>query len=292
MHALRASRYNITFDVEDGTHVAFNAFSGAFARIQPEDINRFEGLLRDPASFSVNSDNDRILLEHAKRARFVIDENVDELDLVRLQMNLRKFTSEHFHLTILPTLECNFSCPYCYEVRGTGKMTPEDQDRLCGWVQEKVRSARLMSVGWFGGEPLVAWDVMKSLSARFISYCSERDVKYRASITTNGYFLVKKVIQNLTDCGVDCLQVTLDGPAEIHDQRRRLKNGKGTFQALIRNLTNVCQAIPNIRLTIRVNVDAVSYDRIPELLPLLPAVIKDQCEIYFRQVFPPPQWWD
>jgi hypothetical protein len=45
-------------------------------------------------------------------------------------------------------------------------------------------------------------------------------------------------------------------------------------------------------LVLRVNFDAASIDHIPELFPLIPDSVKRKTEIYFRQVFPPPQWWD
>jgi len=289
---LKSSRYNFVFDLDDGTHVAFNALTGAFARIRPSDYDKLTSLLDNPSTFVSQVPEDARFLEDAKRARFIIDAETDELDLLRLHMNAAKFTSEHFHLTILPTLECNFQCPYCYEISGKGKMSSEGQERLCKWVDHKVKAARVMTVGWFGGEPLLANKVMNDLSLRFIASCEEREVTFRASITTNGYYLVPKIIEKLPSWGVDSIQVTLDGPPALHDQRRKLKNGKGTFTILMRNLSNLCDAHGKMRLTIRVNVDVLSYKNILDVLPLIPENVKNQCEIYFRQVFPPPKWWD
>ena len=289
---LKPSNYNVLFDLDDGTHLAFNAMSGGFAKISGGDYAALKRLLDDPNAFVPANDQDEKFLDSAKRARFVIEDDIDEYELLRLRANVGKYSLGSFHLTIMPTLACNFACPYCYENPVKGKMSAELQEGLCRWVDAKLEDTRRMTVGWFGGEPLLARDVVRNLSLRFVEMCRKHEVEYSGNITTNGYYLTPEVIDELDAMSVNMVQVTIDGPPEVHDLRRTTKRGKGTYHRIIQNLVSLCERTDKVKIALRVNYDEVSIARVPELLPLIPEPIKQRSHIYFRQVFPPPQWWD
>ena len=67
------------------------------------------------------------------------------------------------------------------------------QDNLIRFTERLTKEAhpRLLSVTWFGGEPLMACEVIKSLSERMIRLCEENRMEYTASIVTNGWFLTQ-----------------------------------------------------------------------------------------------------
>lgn len=69
-------------------------------------------------------------------------------------------------ITICPTLACNFECPYCFEDRGRGKMAPEIQDDIVRLAERMLDAskAKKLAITWFGGEPLMATDVIEALS--------------------------------------------------------------------------------------------------------------------------------
>jgi uncharacterized protein len=84
---------------------------------------------------------------------------------------------------------------------------------------------------------------------------------------TNGYLLDKPLALQLREQGIVHLQVTLDGPPEVHDARRVLANGEGTFTRIMNNIVDVVDVIPAI--TVRVNTDKTNAGRVVELLDLL-----------------------
>nr|MBN2278559.1 radical SAM protein [candidate division Zixibacteria bacterium] len=289
---LKPSYYNFIFDLDDGTHLAFNAMTGAFARIKDDDYETVIRLLNSPAEFKVGNDRDSRILEAAKKAQFVIDEDYDEFEIIKFRANRLKYTSETFHLTIMPTLDCNFRCAYCYENFEKGKMPPENQEALCSWVDQKLKGSVVFDVSWFGGEPLMAFDVMDNLTREFKRLCKRRQVRYKAGITTNGYYLTPKRIEQIKELSIKIYQITIDGPPETHDKRRVLIDGRPTFARIMNNLTHLCNMIPDVDVKIRVNFDHASFVRIPELFPLIPPNVRSKSEIYFRQAFPSPKWWD
>ena len=70
------------------------------------------------------------------------------------------------------------------------------------------------------------------LSTALMVRCATAGVKYGADIVTNGYLFDEATCQRLADHSVDAAQITLDGPPEVHDRRRPLASGQGTFWQL------------------------------------------------------------
>lgn len=60
-----------------------------------------------------------------KRGNFIIDDDYDELSVIKFNNYSGKFRNDYFNLTIAPTLQCNFTCPYCYEERKAGIMSSD-----------------------------------------------------------------------------------------------------------------------------------------------------------------------
>jgi uncharacterized protein len=113
---------------------------------------------------------------------------------------------------------------------------------------------------------LLALGVIKRLSEKLMKICDRASAKYSARIITNGYLLDKKAVKTLASLAVEEAQVTIDGPPEVHNLRRRLKNGGETYSRVLANVKDAMAAIPII---LRMNVDQTNRDRIDEMLDIL-----------------------
>ena len=102
-------------------------------------------------------------------------------------------------LTICPTMGCNFNCPYCFEDHFARKMSASVQDDVVALAGRMLDASRTkdVHVTWFGGEPLLAPDVIESLSGRLMALAEERGGRYEASIVTNGYLLTQDIADML-----------------------------------------------------------------------------------------------
>jgi uncharacterized protein len=290
----KASQFNIVFDSDDGEHLAFNSISGALVEVRPNERDRFEELIADPNHFTERYGHDEKLLTDALRARFIVDATTDEQVLLEFENTRRKFSPELFYLTIMPTLACNMACPYCYESPRPGAMSEESQQRLLKWSAQKLTAARVMSVGWFGGEPLLAFDVVRRLAKGFLDLCENKEVVYSSGMTTNGYLLTREIADQLPELGVGAVQVTIDGPPHIHNESRRLKKAAdgGSFDRIVENLTYVVTQHPGIRVLVRVNYNKNTYNEVSSVMDWLPDELKQGAQIYFRQQYAAPKWWD
>src|SRR4051794_16365661 len=90
-------------------------------------------------------------------------------------------------LIILPTEKCNFRCTYCYEDFSIGKMREPVQRAIESFMNRRIPELSELSLDWFGGEPLVAKDVVLSLSSHASRLCREHGVVLRGGMTTNAY---------------------------------------------------------------------------------------------------------
>lgn len=86
---------------------------------------------------------------------------------------------------------------------------------------------------WFGGEPLLRFAQLRRLSERFLALDFRR---YSASLITNGYLLDADKAALLDELAIREVQITLDGPEEVHDRRRTLVSGGGTFRRILENI--------------------------------------------------------
>lgn len=79
-------------------------------------------------------------------------------------------------LVICPTMSCNFRCPYCFEDRVSGTMSQQVQDNIVALAGRlfDMSGARTLQVNWFGGESLLAPDIIESLSGHLIALAKER----------------------------------------------------------------------------------------------------------------------
>src|SRR5271166_7199504 len=128
-------------------------------------------------------------------------------------------------------------------------MQEEVQDAIIAMVEDKLDSFRSVSVEWFGGEPLVGQKAVFGLSKRLIALCASAEIKYSASMVTNGYLLNKETCEQLSLCAVQDIQVSLDGPAHIHDVMRPLRGGGSTFARIVENLHH---AVGKFNIMIRI----------------------------------------
>src|SRR5699024_5938565 len=122
-----------------------------------------------------------------------------------------------------PTLSCNFGCPYCYEEPKSGFMSEEVQKSILDMITEAAKRRKDISVTWYGGEPLIAKDIIFNMSEKIINICEENDCDYSSYIVTNGYLVTDEIIENFKKYKITGAQITIDGPPEIHNSRRFLK---------------------------------------------------------------------
>lgn len=280
----KLSRYNHFQRWRDGYYIAYNALSGAVALMTEENYGAY---LRLTGKLTVPPEDltpeEKKLLDQLEYGQFVCLDDVDEVEALSFRHRCDRFDRSALGLIIAPTLACNMACKYCYEENKKGRMTPKLVEKIVEFVEKRAPTIGRLDVGWYGGEPLLAMDIVEDLSETFLDLAEEHKFQYNASMISNGYLLSPEVVDRLQKAKVSTMQITLDGPSRLHDVKRPLKNGQPSFETIVKNMQ---YAVGKIGIGIRVNVDK-SFDAavIAELLQELTAAgLREKVGVYFGQL--------
>lgn len=266
---MKQSQFNLFFE-DKGTSrfVIFNAKSTALAVISEKEMELYKKLFS--SNFEYTNQEEKDFLQELKKGQFVFDDNENEIEVLKYLQKSAQFSKNSLSLTIAPTMACNFGCVYCYqgEHNEVKKMDKDVQESIVKFVESKIHKIDNLSITWYGGEPLLAIDVIENLTNTFLQLCKDNKVSYYASIITNGYFFNRKNAQKLTDLKISSIQITIDGSKEYHDSKRPLKDGSGTFDTIIKNLIDTKGIFPN-KISLRVNTDQYNQNSVNEIIEIL-----------------------
>jgi uncharacterized protein len=208
----------------------------------------------------------------------------------KYRRDTKNFDSSRLGLTICPTLKCNFRCPYCFEhSQGDPRlMSPQTIDLLIDFIKS-YRDVRHLALTWYGGEPLMGFDVICTVTRRLKSL----DLNFEgASLITNGYFMDQRKCALFNDLQIHSVQVTLDGPEAIHDKRRFLAGGGPTFRHIMANLETLLDSSYKGSCEIRVNIDRENADAFQELQDSLLERFRDKNVIIYAARVTPADGYD
>jgi len=265
--------------------ILYNSFSGVIWAVPPEAQEEVLSTLQRGVDGQIKG-----LSRWLSTAGFLIPQGTDE---VALSCNMHRARMERqgiLQLILMPTERCNFRCIYCYEDFLRPKMLPEVCQGLEHLVETRAPSLRELDVSWFGGEPLLALDVIRRLSLSFLDTCAKHGVAYKCGITTNGYLLTQAIAEELVmQLKVTEYQITLDGPRAEHDKRRKLIGGGGTFDRIFDNLKAMKRIRSDFRVSIRVNFDLDNYSEIPDFIGMIAEEFRGDKRFYI--FFRPVERW-
>jgi len=282
---LRRSRYTIVTEHVGSVASLYSTITGKHAILDVEEHPRYRVLLTDEL---LNAEEwDGVTIEALVREGFVVPADYDELSALKT-LRARALEADYgVRLAILPSLECNFSCTYCFQgpAPQARVMAEETQDNLIEFADGLLRSGSKgpLVVTWFGGEPLLQLACIRSLSKRLLALAQRHRVQGFHEMLTNGYYLNLLSANLVHELGLSSITVSLDGPRVVHDERRPLKDGNGTFDTIISNIDSLSKYFSGI--LIRINVDRSNYWHVPDLLAELKARgILARCKFYTAAV--------
>lgn len=182
-------------------------------------------------------------------------------------------TPTHLELIIFPTEQCNFRCSYCYEDFEIGRMSEDTISGVKALISHRAKDLRTFRLSWFGGEPLLAKDVIFDVSSHAKSECEKNGVNcLPGSVTTNGYALSLPVLKDLLALGQSVFQISLDGFGEDHDTTRKLVSGRGTFERIWKNLLDLQRSDEDYSALLRLHLTPDNLCSIERLIEELKRV--------------------
>jgi uncharacterized protein len=246
IHQFKQNGYDIVLDVNSGSvHVVDDIAYDAIALYNDKIIEHH--ISEEEALPSIKS-------EIRSRYSDVSDDDFDELigEIKELRNDGQLFTEDIYEkfvrdfknrITVTKALclnvahDCNLACRYCFAGQGEYQgdralMSYETGKAALDFLIEHSGKRRNLEVDFFGGEPLMNWEVVKKLVAYGRSQEKEKNKNFRFTITTNGLLLNDEIIDF---CNKEMTNVVLsiDGRREVNDRMRPTRNGNGSSYDII-----------------------------------------------------------
>ena len=211
-----------------------------------------------------------------KELEIIVPELEDELATMLARSHEAIANVKNLYHVIQPTSVCQLGCGYCGQTHQKGHLNAEHSDKLLLRLRDKLEKKQFnqVSISWFGSEPLTGYPQIQYLAPKLIALAEEYQCQYASNMVTNGLNLSEKIYFDLAkNLGVTSIEVTLDGTAEYHDNRRYTKQGKPTFNQILKNIVSIVNNPDYDRkqcpISIRCNVDKHNEESVIPLINLL-----------------------
>lgn len=211
------------------------------------------------------------LLTDLRRIEAVIDDESVEREVVLDRQRGEALRTDRRRFVLLPTTYCNMGCAYCGQEHTRGGLSHEHRDAVIARVMHAITDPTVteVTVNWFGAEPMIGYPAVLDMSKRFVAAADQHGVAYEAKMVTNGTLLTLEKLRKLHhDCRIWKFDITLDGPARIHDVHRPLKNGKRSFDRITGVVHDALQQedLRNVQFILRTNIDVKNIAWVDEYL--------------------------
>ena len=243
IHQYKSNGYNIVMDVNSGSvHVVDDIVYTMIPLIEP----LIEEGVKDPDTIKAAVLN----LAGISGPEQEITEAVDEV--LELEKNGQLFAPDIYEnyvfdfkkrQTVVKALclhiahDCNLACRYCFAGEGEyhgrrALMSFDVGKKALDFLVEHSGNRVNLEVDFFGGEPLMNWQVVKDLVAYGRSLEKPRGKKFRFTLTTNGVLLDDEVLE-FANREMDNIVLSIDGRKEVHDRMRPFRGGQGSYDSVV-----------------------------------------------------------
>ena len=260
IHQYKNNGYNIVMDVNSGcVHVVDD--------IVYNIIPVVEGLLKE------NMDKDLIRAAVLSMEDIAYDgEQVSEAldEIFELKENDMLFTEDEYEgyidafknrETVVKALclhiahDCNLACRYCFAGKGEyngdkALMSFDVGKKALDFLVRSSGNRRNLEVDFFGGEPLMNWQVVKDLVAYGRSLEEPYNKRFRFTLTTNGVLLNDEILE-FANKEMSNIVLSIDGRKEVHDYMRPHRGGQGSYDEIVPKFRRVAESRDEMNYYVR-----------------------------------------
>lgn len=246
IHQYKNNGYNIVMDVNSGSvHVAEDVVYDAI-RFLAERLPEMETPAEMPKELTQQVSaylEASYQTEDISQALEEIQELIDAEQLFTKDVYQTYIADFKNRETVVKALclhiahDCNLGCKYCFAEEGEyhgrrALMSFEVGKKALDFLVANSGKRRNLEVDFFGGEPLMNWDVVKQLVEYGRSLEEPHQKKFRFTLTTNGVLLNDEIME-FCNREMSNVVLSLDGRKEVNDQMRPSRNGKGSYDIVV-----------------------------------------------------------
>ncbi|MBU6998341.1 MAG: radical SAM protein [Theionarchaea archaeon] len=267
MNRLRPSFYNVSVRVDENEYLLMNPLSGS-ADVVDKDVIDFLESFKDTLQHA--EAKPEIIQTLRARTYLTQRDKEEEIEMMSKRCKYLNYVNKSYSHQFTVTYDCNMRCAYCFEnpVKTKGKkrtriLDRKQVDRIFDVIVKldsdiNVDTSGVLSL--WGGEPFMpeTKDIVRYI------FKKGTELGYRFGyMNTNGLALME-FVEMLEEYRIPLVKVTLDGPPEIHDTRRKAVDGSGTFDRIVEGIEAL--SATGVKIGLRTNIDSANVDHVPSLL--------------------------
>lgn len=276
---MKNSYYNIYIRNKENEYLIYNTLNQTLIIIDEERLKKIKNEKYD----EIENQEMQLLINNG----IIICDDCDEIDIYKYKRNIAQFNFKKLHILYTVTDACNSDCEYCFKKNDKSeKINPKKRESIRKFIinQTNINECTEMQIDFFGGEPLVLYkQVLKDMDF-FSEWAKVNNIKIQYRFYTNGTILNNEILEYFKNNieHIKDLQITLDGPKEIHDKVRPLKNKNSSYDLIMKNLKLLHQA--KVPVQIRINFNSKNYINVGQCLNDLKENGLENIPIYFYAV--------
>ena len=265
---MKSSNFNIFIPSfpDEGEFLVFNTFTDSRVIINEE----LKKTMEKAGEKSPLNEDEINRLNQLRELGIMVDDEVDEDQEIQYWFHKFRYDPSILSVTVLTTYACNLGCTYCFQegLHSPSSMGQETSRKVIRWISEKFHTLSPLTVElvFYGGEPLLNPEAIQIISREMSEITKPMGIRLNISIITNGVLLDRQLVDFLLPLGLMEIKVTLDGDRKAHNAKRPYRNGEGTFETILRNLSEIKGKVP---ISVGGNFDDSNKESIPRLLDLL-----------------------
>lgn len=254
IHQYKNNGYSIVLDVNSGSvHVVDDVVYDTIAcivekQLEHMDKERLKEILRAVPGLAAYAANAGELDEAVdeicglREAGMLFTEDIYEKSIEAFQNRSPVVKALCLHIAH----DCNLKCRYCFAEEGEyhgrrALMSFEVGKKALDFLVANSGSRVNLEVDFFGGEPLMNWQVVKDLVAYGRSLEEPHHKKFRFTLTTNGVLLDDEVLA-FANKEMANLVLSIDGRKEVHDKMRPMAGGQGSYDLILPKLKKAAES--------------------------------------------------
>lgn len=273
VHQYKNNGYNIVLDVNSGSihvvdDVVYDVIS-LYEDKQPEEITKLM-LDKYKGENLTSKDMEEIFedIEELKENGTLFTEDIYENGVIDFKKRQTVVKALCLHIAH----DCNLACRYCFAGEGEYQgdrslMSYEVGKKALDFLVANSGSRRNLEVDFFGGEPLMNFEVVKKLVAYGRSLEKKHDKHFRFTLTTNGVLLNDEII-DFANREMDNIVLSIDGRKSVHDYMRPSKNKKGSYDLILPKFKKVAKSRNQQKYYVRGTFTHHNLDFVEDVLHL------------------------
>ncbi len=233
VHSYKSNGYNIVLDVNSGSvHIVDDVTYDIIPLFKEKNYEEIFASLKDKYSEEDIKESYKEI-ETLEKEEMLFTEDIYQQYITDFKKRKTVVKAMCLHIAH----DCNLACKYCFAEEGEyhgrrALMSLEVGKKALDFLVANSGNRVNLEVDFFGGEPLMNWDVVKELVIYGRSLEKAHNKKFRFTLTTNGVLLNDEIME-FANKEMANVVLSLDGRQSVNDSMRPFRNGKGSYELIV-----------------------------------------------------------